>query len=106
MRQTQQFLGLMACGILLAGVLMLIVQAISGGFGPRGGGAGFSGRSAIGIDYLSFGVGLAFGLMLAEIARLSWADMPRRLIAWIIANRRNAKYCGYACIWLVVLIYV
>lgn len=106
MRQTLQFLGLMACGILLAGVLMLVVQAVTGGVGPRGGGTSFGGRSAVGIDYVSFGVGLAIGLMLAEIARLSWADMPRRLIVWIIANRRNAKYCGYACISLIVLIYV
>lgn len=101
MRQTLQFLGLMACGLLLAGVLMLIAQA----FGGRGA-MSFGGRSAVGIDYVSFGVGLAMGLVLAEIARLSWSDMPRRAVAWIIANRRSARYCGYACVSLLVLFYV
>lgn len=96
MRQTLQFLGLMACGLLLAGIMMLFGQAFSGG----------GGRSAVGIDYVSFGIGLAMGLTLAEIARLSWSDMPRRVIAWIIANSHNVKYCGYACVALVVLIYV
>lgn len=96
MRQTLQFLGLMACGLLLAGIMLLLGQAFAGG----------SGRSAVGIDYVSFGVGLAMGLTLAEIARLSWSDMPRRAIAWVINNRRNVKYCGYACMWLAVLIYV
>ena len=101
MRQTLQFLGLMACGLLLAGVMMLITQALSGG---AAGGVGA--RSAVGIDYVSFGVGLAMGLTLAEIARLSWSDMPRRAVAWIIGNRHNVKYCGYACVALLVLIYV
>ena len=32
--------------------------------------------------------------------------MPRRAIAWVIANRRNAKYFAYACFWIAVLIYV
>ena len=100
MRQTLQFLGLMACGLLLAGIAVLVFQAIGGGV-PRPGA-----RSAAGIDYVSFGIGLALGLTLAEIARLSWSDMPRRAIAWLIDNRRNAKYCAYACLWLAVLIYV
>jgi hypothetical protein len=99
MRQTLQFLGLMACGLLLAGIAVLVFQAIGGV--PRPGA-----RSAAGIDYVSFGIGLALGLTLAEIARLSWSDMPRRVIAWLIDHRRNAKYCAYACVWLAVLIYV
>jgi hypothetical protein len=101
MKQTLQFLGLMACGLLVAGVAMLLVQAF-GGSGAVIPGA----RSAAGIDYMSFGIGLALGLMMAEVARLSWSDMPRRAIAWVLANRRNAKYCGYACVWIAVLIYV
>jgi hypothetical protein len=101
MRQTLQFLGLMACGLLIAGAALLVVQAMSGVGLPRPGA-----RSAAGIDYMSFGIGLALGLTLAEIARLSWSDLPRRVIAWLIDNRRNAKYCAYACVWLLVLIYV
>lgn len=101
MRQALQFSGLMACGILVAAVALFVGEAIFSGGAPR-----LSGRSALGVDYVSFGIGLAMGLMLAELARLSWSDMPRRLIAWVVANRRNVKYCGYACVWLVVLIYV
>jgi hypothetical protein len=100
MRQTLQFLGLMACGLLLAGIAVLLFQAVGGSVSRPGA------RSAVGVDYVSFGIGLALGLTLAEIARLSWSDMPRRAIAWLIDHRRNAKYCAYACVWLAVLIYV
>lgn len=103
MRHTLQFLGLMACGLLLIGMLILVAQSLSGVPVGRG---GFGQRSAVGIDYVSFGIGLAMGLTLAELARLSWADMPRRAIAWLIGNRDSMKYGAYACIWLAVLIYV
>jgi hypothetical protein len=106
MRQTLQFLALMACGLLLAGVAMLVIQAITGISAASGGNLGFGSRSAAGIDYTSFGVGLAVGLTLAEIARLSWSDLPRRIVAWFIANRHNAKYLAFACASLAVLIYV
>jgi hypothetical protein len=110
MRQTLQFLGLMACGLLLAGVATFVVSGIIGSpTGPRSGAISTNGpgsRSAMGIDYMSFGVGLAAGLILAQLARLSWSDMPRRAIAWVIANRRNAKYCAYAAFWIAVLIFV
>lgn len=96
-----QFLGLMACGIIVAAIMLFVGEAVISGGGPR-----LAGRSALGVDYVSFGIGLAMGLVLAELARLSWSDMPRRAVAWIIANRRNVRYCGYACVWLVVLIYV
>ena len=110
MRQTLQFLGLMACGLLLAGVTAFVVSGIIGNpSAPRSGAmtaSGLNSRSAMGIDYMSFGIGLAAGLILAELARLSWSDMPRRAIAWVIANRRNAKYCAYAAFWIAVLIFV
>ena len=101
MRQTIQFLGLMACGVLIAGIAMLLIQAAAGGSMPRAGA-----RSAAGIDYLSFGLGLALGLTLAEVARLSWSDMPRRAIAWLISNQRNMRYVAFACASVLVLIYV
>ena len=106
MRQTLQFLGLMGCGLLVAGIAAFVVSGIIGSPSVPRTGAGLSGRSAMGIDYVSFGIGLAAGLILAELAKLSWSDMPRRAIAWIIANRRNAKYCVYACVWIAVLIFV
>ncbi len=110
MRQTLQFLGLLACGLLLAGIAAFVISGIIGSPSlPRSGAAsavGLGARSAMGIDYVSFGIGLAGGLILAELARLSWSDMPRRAIAWVIANRRNAKYIAYACICIAILIFV
>lgn len=102
MRQTLQFIGLMAFGLLAIVATTLVTQSWSGGSLVQAD----VGRSAFGIDYVSFGIGLAMGLTLAEIARVSWADMPRRAIQWLIANSRNAKYLAYACVWVVVLIYV
>ncbi len=101
MRQTLQFLGLMACGLLLAGAALLVTSAMTGSGLPRPGA-----RSAAGIDYMSFGIGLALGLTLSEVARLSWSDMPRRIVTFMIENRRNAKYCAYASVAIAVLIYL
>ncbi len=106
MKQTLQFLGLMACGLLLAGIAAFVVSSVLGSPTASRATSGLGTRSAMGIDYVSFGTGLAAGLILAELARLSWSDMPRRAIAWVIANRRNAKYFAYACFWIAVLIYV
>jgi hypothetical protein len=100
MRQVVQFLGLMACGLLIAGAALFLTQT------PGVNMLQPSTRSAAGIDYMSFGIGLATGLTLAEIARLSWSDMPRRAIAWLIANRGNAKYLAYAAVSIVVLFYI
>jgi hypothetical protein len=110
MRHTLQFLGLLACGLIVAGVAVFVMSGIIGApniarQGSASTGA-LSARSAMGIDYVSFGIGLAAGLIMAELARLSWSDMPRRAIAWVIANRRNARYCAYACFWIAVLIFV
>lgn len=95
----------MACGLLFAGIVALILSASSS---PRAAHVvtDMSGRSAAGIDYISFAIGLASGLALAEIARLSWSDMPRRLIGWLVAKRHGMKYFAYGCVWLTVLIYI
>ncbi len=106
MKQTLQFLGLMACGLLVAGMAAFAVSGLIGGPASAKISAGLGGRSALGIDYVSFGTGLACGLIMAELARLSWSDMPRRAIAWVISNRRNAKYFAYAGVWIAVLIFV
>lgn len=110
MRHTLQFFGLMACGLIVAGVAVFVVSGVIGTpiiLRPGAASAGGMGaRSAMGIDYVSFGMGSAVGLLMAELARLSWSDMPRRAIAWVIANRRNARYCAYACFWIAILIFV
>ncbi len=110
MRQTLQFFGLMACGLIVAGVAVFVVSGVIGTPNVTRLGAatssGLGARSGMGIDYVSFGMGLAAGLIMAELARLSWSDMPRRAIAWVIANRRNARYCAYACFWIAILIFV
>ena len=106
MKRTLKFLGLMACGLLVAGIAAFAVSGLIGSPAAAKVSAGLGGRSALGIDYVSFGTGLAAGLIMAELARLSWSDMPRRAIAWVISNRRNAKYCAYAGIWIAVLIFV
>lgn len=67
---------------------------------------GLAGRSAAGIDYQSFAIGLASGLILAETARLSWSDLPRRAVAWFLANTRNMQYLMVGAAALMVLIFV
>jgi hypothetical protein len=104
MRQTLQFLGLMACGLLAAGFVTFAITAVGGN--PSVSLPSSGARSAAGVDYVSFGFGLGAGLIMAELARLSWSDLPRRVITWVIAHKRNARYFAYACVWAAVLILV
>ncbi len=43
--------------------------------------------------------------MLSWLARLSWAEMPRRLLNWLWANERNFYRAALAFVLLGVLIF-
>lgn len=103
MRALITFLALMALGLLAAVVIALVATGV---FDPRT--ASMTGsvgrRSAMGVDYSSFLMGLAAGIALTGLARVSWADLPRRAIAWLLENRKTMRRASYAAFFLALLI--
>jgi len=64
-----------------------------------------AGESAPLLDYRSLSIGLVVGLMLSWLARVSWAEMPRRILNWLWANERNFYRAALALVLLGVLIF-
>lgn len=58
-----------------------------------------------GLHWPSALAGTLFGLVLAAMARVSWLDMPRRFVRWLVVNERNFYRVGMAAACLAVLIF-
>ncbi|MEQ1713068.1 MAG: hypothetical protein ABL908_16925 [Hyphomicrobium sp.] len=105
MRSMFGFLSLLALGLMLAVALALV------GAGLSASGGGFEARQSFGLpggfqlDYPSLLLGLALGIVMATLARLSWAEMPRRLALWLMANERNFYRGAMAAMFLGVLMF-
>jgi hypothetical protein len=100
MRRILGFLSLIALSILAAGALGVA------GLGPLAGKTALSSSaSSFTLDYRSLLAGTVLGVVLSSIGRLGWADLPRRVIAWIYANERKLIRCGYAAMLLGVLLF-
>ena len=56
------------------------------------------------LDFASLLLGLALGLGLATLARVGWADLPRRLANWIVANTRNFAVLGFGVVCAAVIV--
>jgi hypothetical protein len=98
MRSVLGFFSLLAVSFLAAGVLAVIGSSSS----PR---VQFALPSAegLGIDLRSLLIGLAAGLILSALARISWTELPRRTVAWLMANERNFVRIALAAIFIAVL---
>jgi hypothetical protein len=57
------------------------------------------------IDYRSLSIGLVVGLMMSSLARLSWAEMPRRFLNWVWANERNFYRVALAILMIGIIIF-
>ncbi len=57
------------------------------------------------LDYPSVLLGLAIGILLSVFGRFSWADLPRRAVAWILNNERNFFRAGIAAVLVGVLVF-
>lgn len=100
MRSAIGFLSLLAFGFLAAGVLTVV------GSGP---GAGLS-LSALGIDtggvHLgSLLIGLVLGVVLSALARVSWSELPRRFVGWLLHHERSFYRLTLAGLFIGVLLF-
>ena len=100
MRQILGFLSLVALALLAAGALGVV------GLGPLSARASEHASSGhFSLDYRSLLAGTVLGVMLATVSRWQWSDLPRRTLTWLYANERRIIRCGYAAMFLAVLLF-
>jgi hypothetical protein len=96
MKPVLSFVSLMAIGLIAASAIALVGASLTRF--PAGDATPL-------LDYRSLSIGLIIGLMLSWLARLSWAEMPRRILNWLWANERNFYRAGLALVLVGVLIF-
>lgn len=92
------FASKMAVGLMLAVGLAFVVLAFassSGAVPPKSGV----------VDYFSLTIGLALGIGLGALGRISWAQLPRLALNWLFAHERNFYRMAMAAAFLAVLVY-
>lgn len=57
------------------------------------------------LDYRSLSIGLVIGLSLSWFARVHWAELPRKVVAWLWANERNFYRAALAALLLAIVIF-
>ncbi len=96
MKPVLSFVSLMAIGLIAASAIALagatLLRVPAGDATPL-------------LDYRSLSIGLVIGLMLSWLARLSWAEMPRRILNWLWSNERNFYRAGLAMVLVGILVF-
>lgn len=97
MKPVLSFISLMAVGLIAASAVAMIGTGLMR--------MPVAGEGAPVLEYRSLSIGLVVGLMLSWLARVSWAEMPRRILNWLWANERNFYRAALAAVLLGVLIF-
>ncbi len=100
MRSIASFASLLALGLLVGGIFTMASNG-SGNAGALASGVDGTG----GLEFRSLLIGLLLGLVLSNLARMPWAEYPRRIVAWVLSHEHNFFYAGVATILLIVLIF-
>ena len=100
MRSIAAFASLLALGLLAGGVLTMAARAPVATDGMAHGSAGVTG-----LDYRSMLIGLLLGLLLSNLSRVAWTDLPRRAVVWVLDNERNLLRGAMAAMFVGVLIF-
>ncbi len=101
MRSAIGFLSLLAFGFLAAGVLTVV------GSGPT---HDFSLETAMdfertGLHLSSLLLGLVLGIVLSALARISWSELPRRFVGWLLEYERSFYRLALAAIFIGILVF-
>jgi hypothetical protein len=100
MRSVLGFFSILALSVLAAGVLSVIA---SGSLAPMS--LGRVGEGFERVDLGSFLLGLGAGVLVSTIARISWAELPRRTATWLLTNERNFARLAWAALFIVILVF-
>ena len=99
MRSMFQFVSMFAAGVLTLGLIAVLLPWVQGHAFPAAQGAG----ATLHFDYavLGLSLGLAFGIL----ARDHWADIPRRMVTWVLVRERQFFYYALIAACLAVLVF-
>jgi hypothetical protein len=84
MRSAIGFLSLLAFGFLAAGVLTVVGSGTATDYSFDTA----MGSSPGGVHLGSLLLGLVLGIVLSALARVSWSELPRRFVGWLLAYER------------------
>lgn len=98
MRAVLGFFSMLALGLMVAAIVVMGVT--NGTNGPAQ--LPVSGPY---LDYLSVVIGLGVGLVIAVLGQISWAELPRRAAAWIVARGRRLRLIAWGALFVAVLLY-
>lgn len=106
MKSILGFFSLLAFGFLAAGIVAVV--ATSSGtqlhFAPPGA-EGLRLDDKLGLDLPSLLIGLAAGIVLSALARISWAELPGRAVSWLLTNERNFVRLAWVAIFAGILLF-
>lgn len=100
MRFILGFLSMLAVGLVAA---VGVVVGMSGSPVPTALSA--NGGDAFRLDYPSLILGLALGLIIATLSWVSWSELPRRFVSWVLFNERYMFRYVAAGLCLAVLLF-
>ncbi|MCH9765743.1 MAG: hypothetical protein K0U34_07105 [Alphaproteobacteria bacterium] len=100
MRSIAAFSSLLALGLLVGGILTLAARAPA-----TTNAVASSGHGAIGLDFRSMLIGLMIGLVLSNLTRVPWGELPRRAVAWVLHHERNLYRAALAAMFVGVLLF-
>ncbi len=101
MRSAIGFLSLLAFGFLAAGVLTVAGTAPVSGLSINQ----LLGSEHSGVHLGSLLLGLVLGLVLSALARVSWAELPRRFVGWLLHHERSFYRLALACVFIGILVF-
>lgn len=99
MRSMFQFVSMFAAGVLTLGLIAVSLPWLQGHAVPTG---------AVPLPSMHFEsavLGLSLGLMYGILARYHWADIPRRMVSWVLVRERQFFYYTLIAGCLAVLVF-
>lgn len=99
MRTLLSFVSLIAVGLIAASAIALVGRSTGASMQIGGLPGGF-------IEYRSLTLGLVLGFVLAMLTQVAWSEVPRRAIAWLLANEATFYRVALALLLLAFIIYV
>jgi hypothetical protein len=101
MRSAIGFLSLLAFGFLAAGVLTVVGSGSSADFSFDAA----MGATHGGVHLGSLLIGLVLGVVLSGLARVSWTELPRRFVSWLLAYERTFYRLALAGVLIGILVF-
>ncbi len=98
MRAVLSFFSMLALGLMI--VAVVIFTATGGINGP-----GRLDSAGPYLDYTSVVAGLGVGLVIAVLGQISWAELPHRVVQWVLAHARRLRLIAWGALFVAVLIY-